>query len=112
MTRRMERAARNLQRYIARIVDEELNLPAMSSVTRVTCDSGLTKARVFVSIYGDDAKCRETLEELVEKSWIVRRELSRRAQMKRTPELIFVSDTSLQDGQEMIDLIDRLSLSR
>ncbi len=111
MTIRTERVARNLQRHIAQIVDEELALPAMSSITRVTCDSGLTKAHVFVSVYGDDAQCRETLEELVEKSWIIRRELSRRAQMKRTPELLFVSDTSLQDGQEMIDLIDRLSQS-
>ena len=112
MTRRIERVSKNLQRLLGKIIDDEIDLPHMVSVTRVTCDSGLTKAHVHVSIYAEPSDRRDALDALRDNAWLVRKELSAKSHMRRTPELIFVEDESLQEGQEMLDLIDRLSKSR
>lgn len=112
MTRRIERVSKNLQRLLGSIIDEEIDLPHMVSITRVTCDSGLTKAHVHVSIYAEHSDRRDALDALRDNAWLIRKELSAKSYMRRTPEILFVEDESLQEGQEMLDLIDRLSKSR
>ena len=110
--RRVQRVSKQIQRYVATIIDEELSLPAMVSVIDVRCDSSFTKAHVSVSTYGEPEAESEVMAELEDNAWFIRKELSRRTKMKRTPELIFVSDTSPRDGQAMIDLIDGQSSTR
>ena len=107
--RRVRRLSKQIQRYVASIIDEELSLPTMVSVTHVSCDPSFAKARVNVSVYGCDDVVREVMEELVASVWFIRKELSRRTKMRHTPDLVFVNDTSGRDGQAMIDLIDSLS---
>lgn len=107
--RRVQRVSKQIQRYVASIIDEELALPTLVSVLGVRCDSSFTKAQVNVSVYGEASDVASTMDELESNAWLVRRELSRRTKMKRTPEIIFVNDTSAKDGQDMIDLLDSLS---
>ena len=107
--RRLRRVSKQIQRYVASIIDEELSLPTMVSVTGVSCDAAFAKAHVKVSVYGGDDAVREVMDELDANAWSVRKELSRRTKMKHTPELVFVNDTSGRDGQALIDLIDSLS---
>lgn len=108
--RRMRRVSMQIQRYVASIIDEELAFPNLVSVVAVNCDSSFTKAFVHVGIYGDQATEEYTLEQLREQAWFVRRELSRRTKMRRTPEIVFIADTSARDGQATIDMIDALDL--
>ncbi|MCY4476253.1 MAG: 30S ribosome-binding factor RbfA [Chloroflexi bacterium] len=112
MTRRIERVEKNVQRILGEIIQEELRPPGMVSVMDVTCDTRLTTARVAVSVYASDSEPRATIEYLERRIAFIRRELSARAQMRRTPKIEFVLDTSLQDGQSMIDLISDVSSSR
>ena len=112
MARRIERVEKNLQRIIGQIIDEELNPPGLVSVMDVMCDSGLTQARVAVSVYTKSGDVQPSVAYLVERIGFIRRELSVRAKMRRTPKLRFVLDTSLEDGQSMIDYIGELSHNR
>ena len=113
MPRRIERVETNIQRVVGQIIDQELDPPGMVSVMSVTCDSGLANARVAVSVFGSDSDPTTTIEYLRDRRAFVRRELSNRANMRRTPKLSFVLDTSLQDGQTMIELIsDNSTCSR
>lgn len=105
MTRRIERVEKNIQRIIGQIIDEELQTPGMVSVMAVTCDAGLTTARVAVSVYAPKADTRETIEYLEHRTAFIRRELTARANMRRTPKIVFIVDSSLEDGQSMIELI-------
>ena len=105
MPRRIERVETNIQRVVGQIIDQELDPPGMVSVMAVTCDSGLTHARIAVSVFSTDADPDATLEYLRERRSFIRRELSVRANMRRTPKISFVLDTSLQDGQSMIEMI-------
>ena len=109
MARRSERVAKNLQRIIAQIIDEELEPPALISVMNVTCDSGLTQARVAVSIYSKSGDTESMIEYLRDHVGLIRRELSVRAKMRRTPKILFTLDSSLENGQNMISYISNLS---
>ena len=108
MPRRIERVEKNLQRVIAQVIDEELQPPDMISVMDVTCDSGLTSARVAVSVYSRNRDAGPTIEYLEQRKSFVRREVSARAKMRRTPEITFILDTSLEDGQGMLNMISSL----
>ena len=109
MSRRIERVEKNLQRIIGQIIDEELQPPGLVSVMRVSCDLDLTNARVAVSVYAPNEDARPTLEYLRQRIGLIRRELAARSAMRRTPRLRFVLDSSLEDGQAMIDRISELS---
>ncbi len=109
MARRIERVENNIQRIVAKIIDQELQPPGMVSVMSVTCDNGLTTARIAVSVYSKNSDANFTIEYLQQRSAFIQRELSARADMRRTPKVEFVLDTSLEDGQSMIDYISDLS---
>lgn len=112
MTRRIERVEKNLQRIVGQIIDEELQPPDLVSVMAVSCDADLTSANVSVSIFATASNAEPTLRYLQQRSNFVRRELAARAKMRRTPRIQFVLDTSLEDGQAMIDLISDTSPGR
>ena len=109
MSRRIERVDKNLQRLIGQIIDEELQPPGLVSVMAVSCDLDLTTALVAVSVYAPSEDPRPTLEYLHQRNGFIRRELASRSSMRRTPKLRFVLDSSLEDGQAMIDRISELS---
>ena len=109
MSRRIERVDKNLQRLIGQIIDEELQPPGLVSVMAVSCDSDLTTALVAVSVYAPSEDAGPTLEYLRQRIGFIRRELASRSSMRRTPKLRFVLDSSLEDGQAMIDRISELS---
>lgn len=112
MARRVQRVEKNLQRIIGQIIDEELNPPGLVSVMDVTCDSGLTQARVAVSVYTKTGDVESAADYLGAHVGFIRHELSIRADMRRTPKITFILDTSLEDGQSMIDYIAGLTDSR
>ncbi len=112
MTRRIERVENNIQRIVGKIIDEELQPPGMVSVMSVTCDTGLTTAMVAVSVYTNNAGASLTIEYLQQRTAFIQRELSARADMRRTPKITFILDTSLEDGQSMIDYISNISPRR
>ena len=112
MARRIERVEKNLQRIIGQIIDEELAPPGLVSVMGVTCDSGLTQARVAVSVYTKSGDVEPAIDYLGERVRFIRHELSIRAKMRRTPKITFVLDTSLEDGQSMIGYIANLTDNR
>ena len=112
MARRIERVEKNLQRIIGQIIDEELDPPGLVSVMNVTCDSGFTLARVAVSVYTKSEDAEPAIEYLGERVGFIRHELSVRAKMRRTPKIMFILDTSLEEGQSMINYIADLTDSR
>lgn len=112
MARRIERVEKNLQRIVGQIIDEELDPPGLVSVMDVTCDSGLTQARVAVSVYTKTGDVNPAVDYLLERVGFIRHELSVRAKMRRTPKITFILDTSLEEGQSMIDYIADLTDNR
>jgi ribosome-binding factor A len=99
-----------VQREISEIIREvkDPRVGIMTSVTEVEVTPDLKYASVYISALGDEASNERTLEGLKAAHGFIRRELARRLNLRNTPELRFIADTSLAYGMKMDKLIDEL----
>ena len=114
--RRVARVAEQVKREVSQMLlsgikDDRVGA-GMVSVTNVTVSGDLQHAKIYVSIYGTEEAKAETMEGLKAATGYVRSELGQRMRLRRTPEIRFVEDRSLEEGSQIISLIDRLSRER
>jgi len=79
------------------------------TVTGVDTSADLRHARVFVSVLGSDKKRERTLRALEASHGLLQARLARELRMKRTPQLTFEYDPSVERGVRMTKLIDELA---
>jgi ribosome-binding factor A len=79
------------------------------TVTGVRTSPDLRQARVFVSVLGSERKREQTLEGLAAAHGVLQARLARELRMKRTPQLAFEYDPSVERGVRMTKLIDELA---
>ncbi|MBD2021524.1 30S ribosome-binding factor RbfA [Leptolyngbya sp. FACHB-36] len=114
--RRVARVAESIRREVSLLLlsgikDDRVGT-GMVSVTDVDVSNDLQHAKVFVSIYGTaDAKA-ETMAGLKSATGFVRSELGQRLRLRRTPEVVFLEDDSIERGNRVLSLINRLSQER
>ncbi len=114
--RRMARVAEQIKREVSQMLvngikDDRIGT-GMVSVTDVDVSGDLQHAKIFVSIYGSAEAKTETMAGLKSATSFVRGELGRRVRLRRTPEIIFVEDQGLERGDNVLNLISRLSRER
>jgi ribosome-binding factor A len=79
------------------------------TVTRVETSPDLRQARVFVSVLGSERKRVRTLEGLASAHGVLQSRIADELRMKRTPQLTFEYDPSVEYGVRMSKLIDELA---
>src|ERR687891_2536420 len=79
------------------------------TVTGVETSPDLRHARVFVSVLGAERKRVETLAGLQAAHAVLQTRIARELRMKRTPQLAFEYDPSVERGVRMSKLIDELA---
>jgi ribosome-binding factor A len=79
------------------------------TVTGVETSSDLRHARVFVSVLGTERKRAQALEGLQAAHSVLQTRIARELRMKRTPQLAFEYDPSVERGVRMTKLIDELA---
>ncbi len=107
----MERVNFTLRRELGNLVATEVNDPRLSELTSITdvdCSPDLGTARVYVSVLGDDQNRTSSIEALQSAAGRLQKLLKRRVRMRRTPALTFMSDTRIEDGADMLALIDKV----
>lgn len=92
------------------MIQQELKDPRLGMITvsgvEVSRDFG--HAKVFVTVYTDDAEqIALSLQGLRSASGFLRRELGRCLQLRTMPELHFAHDASIRQGAHMSALIDQ-----
>jgi ribosome-binding factor A len=105
---RHERVAGELQQEIGAMLAGELKDPRLAVLTvvsEVRVSPDLKHARVYVNVSGDETEQAEALKGMVAASGFIRHELCERLQMRRTPELHFVLDSSEEYGRRIEDLL-------
>jgi len=109
-TLRQKRVADRLQVEISELFQREMNDPRLElvTVTRVNIDRELEYAHVFVSTVGDEARQAEVLAILKGAHGFIRREIGRRVQLRRTPQLVFHWDPAPEKGEQVEQLLDKL----
>ncbi len=104
----------DIKRHISHIVSEEIKDPRihpMTSVSDVECAPDLKTCKIYVSVLGNEKEQRETIEGLKSAAGYARKCLASSLNLRNTPELIFILDTSIEYGVEMIKKIDALGIS-
>src|SRR5437773_4744999 len=79
------------------------------TVTGVETSPDLRYARVFVSVLGSESKREKTLAGLAAAHGLLQARLARELRMKRTPQLAFEYDPTVERGVRMTQLIDELA---
>lgn len=115
-SRRVSRIASLIKQEISQMLlhgikDNRVGI-SMVSVTDVDVSGDLQHAKVFVSIYGSDQVRSETMAGLRSATGYVRGELGHRMRLRRTPEVLFIEDRSLERGTEIVSLLNKLSQER
>ncbi|XZN90387.1 MAG: 30S ribosome-binding factor RbfA [Microcoleus sp.] len=115
-SRRIERVASMIKREVSLMLlngikDDRVGA-GMVSVTEVIVSGDLQHTKIFVSIYGNDEAKAETMEGLKSATSYVRNQLGQRMQLRRTPEVTFLEDRSLERGDKMLILLNQLSANR
>lgn len=114
--RRVARVAESIRREVSKMLlseikDDRVGM-GMVSVTDVQVAGDLQHAKIFVSIYGTDEDKAESMAGLRSATSFVRGEIGRRIRLRRTPEVVFLEDTSLERGDRILSLINRISQER
>ncbi|MDB9376355.1 30S ribosome-binding factor RbfA, partial [Nodularia sphaerocarpa] len=102
--RRISRVAELIKREVSQMLlhgikDDRVGT-GMVSVTYVDVSGDLQHAKVYVSIYGTEEAKSETMAGLKSATGFVRSELGSRVRLRRTPEVIFIEDDSIEEGNK------------
>jgi len=113
--RRVSRIAASIRREVSQMLIQDIKDDrvgtGMVSVTDVRVSGDLQHAKIFVSIYGSEEAQTKTLEGLASATGYVRSELGRRIGLRRTPEVMFMHDVSLERGTKMVDFLNQLEIN-
>jgi ribosome-binding factor A len=110
MTDRMRRVNEAVREVLSEAVGG-LQDPRIGFVTltAVETSTDLRHARVFVSVLGSERKRKRTLEGLASAHGVLQARLAAELRMKRTPQLTFEYDPTVEHGVKMSQLIDELA---
>lgn len=89
-----------------KLKDPRINLV---TVTKTEPAEDLRSAKVYVSIIGDDAKKKKTLNALRRARGHIQSQIGKRLEIRYTPALEFCLDDSVGKGIYLTKLIDRLT---
>jgi ribosome-binding factor A len=79
------------------------------TVTGVKTSPDLRQAVVFVSVLGSERKRTQSIDGLQAAHGLLQARIARELRMKRTPQLTFEYDPSVERGVRMSQLIDELA---
>ena len=109
---RLERINSLLKRVIAEamfsVMQGDSVQPGLITVTGVSCGKDLRDATVRVSVFGDDALKETAMQHLRHNAKRFQQIINREVKMKFTPRLTFRLDLSLEKGDEVLAIIDKL----
>ncbi|HZS29927.1 MAG TPA: 30S ribosome-binding factor RbfA [Gaiellaceae bacterium] len=110
MAERMRRVNESVRQVLAEALPE-LKDPRIGLVTVTGVDTtpDLRHATVYVSVLGSGRKRRATLLGLGAAHGLLQSRLARELRMKRTPQLTFEYDPTVERGVRMSQLIDELA---
>ena len=78
------------------------------TVTGVETTSDLAQATVWLSVYGGEKQRKATLSALESAAGVMQARVNRELHLRRTPQLAFAYDRSVEHGVRMTKLIDEL----
>ncbi len=101
-----------VQKEISNILRNEVKDPRihpMTSVVAVEVAPDLKSAKIYVSVLGSEQEKADTLKGLKSAAGVIRSKLARSINLRNTPELTFIMDSSIEYGVNMTSMIDKIT---
>ena len=107
---KIERLNHAFQEEISMIIMTEIKDEDIKfvTITGVDTTSDLSYAKVYFTVH-DETKKETTLEALTGAAPFIRSKLAERVEIRHTPELKFIYDTSIEYGNHIEEIIDSIN---
>ncbi len=107
VNKRANRVAEQMKQELSDIITRRLKDPRIGFVTITDVDvtGDLQQAKVYFTVLGDEEKKSSTLEALEKASGFIRSEIGNRIRLRKTPEIQFLFDESIDYGNRIEKII-------
>ena len=112
MSHRIQRVNNLLRHEISELLQRQVKDPRLGTfiiISEVSTSSDLKYAKISISHIASEEEKREILSALANASGFFRRELAKRLDLPRIPELSFQWDDSIAQGDRILQLIDQVN---
>ncbi|RID87128.1 30S ribosome-binding factor RbfA [Peribacillus asahii] len=111
MSLRSNRIGEQMKKELSDIISRKLKDPRVGfvTVTDVAVTGDLQQATVYISVLGDAKQREDTLKGLEKAKGFMRSEVGQRIRLRKTPELFFEFDESIDYGNRIETLISQIN---
>ncbi|MEA3377437.1 MAG: 30S ribosome-binding factor RbfA [Chloroflexota bacterium] len=97
---------------LSNLLEREVKDPRldMVTITDVVVTPDAARANVYFTVLGGEGALKDAQEGLESAAGWLRRELGRELRLRRTPELVFHYDRSVERGERIAAILDELGL--
>ncbi len=112
MSIKQDRMSERIQGILSELLLREVSDPRLQhiTVTEVKLDPELMFATIYVNALGDESREGQVMAGLQRAKGFLRREVSKRIQLRNSPDLIFHWDKTLARGEHLHHLISSLDI--
>ncbi|AGK53094.1 MAG: rbfA [Bacillus sp. (in: firmicutes)] len=110
MSLRANRVGEQMKKELGEIISRKIKDPRIGfvTVTDVEVSGDLQQAKVFISVLGDEKQRENTLKGLAKAKGFIRTEIGQRIRLRKTPEIIFEFDESIDYGNRIETLLHEI----
>ncbi|WHY68717.1 30S ribosome-binding factor RbfA [Neobacillus sp. SuZ13] len=110
MSHRANRVGEQMKKELGDIIGRKIKDPRIGfvTVTDVEVSGDLQQAKVYISVLGDEEQRENTLKGLAKAKGFIRTEIGHRIRLRKTPEIIFEWDESIDYGNRIDTLLHQL----
>lgn len=107
MTLRSNRVGEQMKKELTDILNRKVKDPRIGfiTVTDVEVTGDLQQATVYITVLGDEEVREGTLKALAKAKGFIRSEVGQRIRLRKTPELLFEIDESIEYGNRIDTLL-------
>ena len=108
---RIDRVSEDIKREIIAVIRELKDprvMDKMLTVVRVEVSSDASYAKVYISAMEGIDTAKTAVKGLTGATGYIRREIGQRLHLRKTPELKFIADNSIEHGMSIVKIMDDL----
>ncbi|MGM9986513.1 MAG: 30S ribosome-binding factor RbfA [Bacillaceae bacterium] len=108
---RPNRVGEQMKKELGEIISRKIKDPRIGfvTVTDVHVTGDLQIATVYISVLGDEAQRQNTLKGLAKAKGFIRSEIGSRIRLRKTPEILFEFDESIDYGNRINEILHQIS---
>lgn len=111
MSLRANRVGEQMKKELGEIITRKIKDPRVGfvTITEVKVTGDLQQAIIYISVLGSDEEKEATLKGLTKATGFIRAEIGQRIRLRKTPEISFEFDESIEYGNKIETLLKQIN---